>query len=61
MRKPKNKDYVFLVYRQGGTPIATFRSLDEAILYAGVCEQEWVDKNLEGVWFDVATVIYYDK
>jgi hypothetical protein len=67
MKKPKNKNYVFLVVRennpftQENTPIACFFSLDSAEEYAGKCTQEYLDRGYKDISFSTTPLIYYDN
>jgi hypothetical protein len=64
MKLPKTRDTIYLVVRycQDETePIAAFRTLDRADEYAGSCQQEFVDRGVEGFVFDTQAVIYYNE
>lgn len=63
--KLKNRSNLFLVVREfrfneNETPIAAFLTLDSADEYAGACEQEYADNNIDGFEFKAVPVIYYD-
>lgn len=65
MKKPKNKDFIFLVIRENSktgehTNIASFRLLEDAENYAGECCQTFLDKNITEYVFGVETVIWYE-
>lgn len=65
--KIKSRDNIFLVQRYmtdaQETPIAAFRTLEAAELYAGACQQEFVDNgyNPDSVRFIVSIVSFYDE
>lgn len=66
--KLKTRNNLFLVVRHamlalagGEAPIAAFLNLESAEEYAGVCQQEFKEKNIMGFSFRVVPVIYYDQ
>lgn len=66
--KLKTRNNLFLVVRHATmalagseTPIAGFLNLESAEEYAGVCQQEFKEKNIEGFAFRVVPLIYYDQ
>lgn len=65
--KLKNRAYLFLVVRnlvsngEGQLPIASFYTMEGAEEYAGVCQQEFLERNINEFSFEVVPVIYYDQ
>ena len=71
--KLKHRSNLFLVVRESddteilpGTlhrvevPIAGFLTAESADEYAGVCDQEFEERNIDGFTFKVVPLIYYD-
>jgi len=61
--KLKNRSNLFLVVRESDDteiPIAGFLTLDSAEEYAGVCTQDFEERNIDGYTFKPVPVIYYD-
>lgn len=61
--KLKNRNYLSLVVREYGEeqiPIAAFLTFDRAEEYAGVMQQEFVERNIDGFVFKAIPLIYYD-
>lgn len=62
--KLKHRSNLFLVAREYGdteVPIAGFLTLERADEYAGVCQQDYDERNIDGFFFKVVPLIYYDE
>jgi len=62
--KLKHRSNLFLVVREYEEereyPIAGFLTMESADEYAGVCAQEFLERNALGYVFKVVPLIYYD-
>ncbi len=61
--KLKNRSNLFLVVRESDDteiPIAGFLTLESADAYAGVCQQDFEERSIDGFTFKVVPLIYYD-
>lgn len=61
--KLKHRSNLFLVVRESDDteiPISSFLTLESAEEYAGVCQQEYEERNIDGFAFKAVPVIYYD-
>ena len=61
--KLKHRSNLFLVVREyeyEECPIAGFLTLDSAEGYAGVCQQDYEEREVDGFVFKVVPLIYYD-
>lgn len=65
--KLKHRSNLFLVVREEADtaasteiPIAGFLTAESADEYAGTCDQEFEDRNIDGFVFKVVPLIYYD-
>jgi len=72
--KLKHRSNLFLVVREYGdtemhkgtkplseVPISGFLTMERADEYAGVCQQDYEERNIEGFVFKVVPLIYYDE
>lgn len=62
--KLKHRSNLFLVvreYDEAEIPIAGFLTLERADEYAGVCQQDYDERNIDGFEFKVVPLIYYDE
>lgn len=62
--KLKHRSNLFLVVRESDDteiPIAGFLTPERADEYAGVCQQEFDERNIDGYMFKVVPLIYYDE
>lgn len=60
MKFPKNRANLYIVVRLfDKTTIAGFSEYDEAVDFAGACEQEWLEKVGEFRPFTVQLITYY--
>jgi hypothetical protein len=61
--KLKHRSNLFLVVRESydtEIPIAGFLTPESADEYAGVCQQDFEERNIDGFTFKVVPLIYYD-
>jgi hypothetical protein len=61
--KLKHRSNLFLVVRESDDteiPIAGFLTPESADEYAGVCQQDFEERNIDGFTFKVVPLIYYD-
>ena len=65
--KLKHRSNLFLVVREETDtavsteiPIAGFLTAESADEYAGVCQQDFEERNIDGFTFKVVPLIYYD-
>lgn len=62
--KLKHRSNLFLVVRESDDteiPISGFLTLESAEEHAGVCQQEFDERNIDGYTFKVVPLIYYDE
>lgn len=60
MKYPKHRTTVYIVMRQGNTPIAVFASYEEADNFKDACVQEFVDRGFSYPEFDVQVSTFYE-
>lgn len=61
--KLKNRNNLYLVVRESDDteiPIAGFLTPESADEYAGSCQQDFEDRNIDDFEFKVVPLIYYD-
>jgi len=61
--KLKNRSNLFLVVRESEDteiPIAGFLTMESADEYAGACQQDFEERNIDNFEFKVVPLIYYD-